>query len=819
MSSLIRKWAVCSAVWLVLLTIGTFLYMNRYPESGFSSQNDVAQASDYAYITDNGATEGLVYQMDGEDITAFFHTNSLSYLENYSPVKVAISDENPYVVFEQKKNDGGREVTSYTIVEFNTQLQPIAISPSFRFDLPITLTGLSVTDERIYLTSLAENRRMVYVSSISTSDLATIETTALSGEDVSKWEKLSLTLSEVTSESSEDERFYAQANYVNGALVVCYDNETNEAFSVDSDIASAFQNKKLSIPQRLICAGVSIPVVLILLFSGVLLILVLLVVLHKKRRIVYQIAFTETVFLIGIAALYLVSSLHGKETLEEGYRQWASLSAISVFDGYELSDLSGTSIYSGSDYQVLADRLMRIASFDYDNSFSTVAVDVISNEDRVILSADGQNLKTVSDKYGADASSLMTSCISTASVRAKWGSFGGKRAYYVAVPLSRAGLNGYGALIVAESNPSTLYQTASVQKMGVMLLLFFIVISGGILALFLAQNRDLTSLQEALGALSRGETEIQKPTVIGRDMHYIWNSIFEIQKNILHINREKLLTYEAYFKFAPKGVEKVLGLSSMTDIRGGEHVKRSGTLAILSLSGRTNMSDRDMEHLSVLYADLESCRENYNGLYVSHTNSFDFVKYLFLEKEKSTVEFGVEYVQKIRQERGKVYGSASFFLCYTPFSYGVVGVKEQASIYLNFPHSRLFDQLSAWFREMRLELVITQSVKDHERPEASLRYIGFVMPTGGTQQDAIRLYEVLDALSSDTRYRREDTLADFDEGLRLFYERNFYLARNIFSDILRKAPEDEISKWYLFECEKYLDEVVPDDFIGALHME
>ena len=819
MSSVIRKWVVLSAVWLVIIVSGTFVYLHVSLDNSFASQNSLVQASDYAYITDNSPNDGLLYQMKGDEITAYFHTQKLLYLKGYSAVQVALLDEEPYVVFKNKFDDNGRIVTEYAVVSFNTDLQPTAISAPFRFDLPLDLTGLSVTEDKVYLTGISDNRRMVYVYDFSLSNMKTIETTGLSGEDLDKWKKDSLNITEILSEGSEGVRYYALANYVDGSLVYRYDNQLSDSSEDIAGVLESFHNKKLSLSLNMILAGINPLVLLIVFLVGIGIIFVVLFFLQNKKRIVYQIASTEAVLLVGFLCLYFLFIANGKSLAKDGYIKWAENSSVSVFDGYELSDLSDSTIYSGADYGVLCDRLMRIAASEYNTQFQTMTADVISSEDTVLLSSDGCNFDRVSEKYGSGASSLMMSAISTSSVRSIWGRYQGKQALYVAVPLSKAGLNGCGVLLVAVTDNEALYDTSANAKMLVLVIILFIIASA-ISGLFIwVQNQDIVILQDALGKLSRGETEINKPSVIGKDMNYIWNSMFEIQKNILHISREKLLTYETYYKFAPKGVEKILNLPAVTDIHGGEHINRNGTIATLSMSKRSAFGEREKDSISVLYSDLEKCREDYNGLFVSHTNNFERMKYLFLEQDSNVVEFGVEYIQKILQEKGNYFRYASILLCYTPFSYGVVGVKNQASIYMVSPHSDLMDQLSGWFRSMRLPLVITQSVKDHEEPDVSLRYMGFYLPKGGKKEDEIHLYEVLDAYPANIRFTRESTLDDFSEGLRLFYERNFYLARNIFSDILRKAPEDEVSKWYLFECEKYLDEAVPEDYTGSLHME
>ena len=58
----------------------------------------------------------------------------------------------------------------------------------------------------------------------------------------------------------------------------------------------------------------------------------------------------------------------------------------------------------------------------------------------------------------------------------------------------------------------------------------------------------------------------------------------------------------------------------------------------------------------------------------------------------------------------------------------------------------------------------------------------------------------------------------FRAALDLFYDRDFYFARNAFTDILRDFPEDELVKWYLFECESRLNGDIDTGFTGALHV-
>ena len=57
----------------------------------------------------------------------------------------------------------------------------------------------------------------------------------------------------------------------------------------------------------------------------------------------------------------------------------------------------------------------------------------------------------------------------------------------------------------------------------------------------------------------------------------------------------------------------------------------------------------------------------------------------------------------------------------------------------------------------------------------------------------------------------------FQKALDLFYNKEFYLARNEFSNVIRKSPLDNIARWYLFLSEKYINDKVIKDYNLALY--
>ena len=121
---------------------------------------------------------------------------------------------------------------------------------------------------------------------------------------------------------------------------------------------------------------------------------------------------------------------------------------------------------------------------------------------------------------------------------------------------------------------------------------------------------------------------------------------------------------------------------------------------------------------------------------------------------------------------------------------------------------------------MHIGLVVTKDMLMHENVDVNTRYMGFIiMQMGKETEKRLEFYEVLDAETASAHEPKERLKARFKNALELFYKKDFYLARNTFTDIMRHSPDDELAKWYLFECEHYLNETAPEDFTGALHME
>ena len=823
MKKTIRVVVILSLVWIaaVVSVVGA-LWVKALDTVGFCAENDVAKNGDFIYVTDNGKNAGIVWRFDYDgNVTGFFTTGKLRYLDGFHAKKVTLVNDEPQIVFERVRDDNGRIITEYSVLALNEDMDPSFITPPFRFGLELLLTGFYATEDTLYLTAVPNNRNLAYVYEVAASEMKQIKTTQLSGEDVSKWKQEKVEVKENSETGCPSDRYIAEAEYNEDGLQVRYDNSVSDYFAVDTEAEDIYNAKRMSMVQSLEMSGLVMPVFSLLIFVGIALIVLAAYLQRGRRRIVYAAAASELAVFVFLAAVfsYLIFANHGAQ--ESEFIRFASADLLNVFDGYGLTDLSSDGLYDEEDYGVVCQRLRRMGADGVagSSSLDMLSTLIMSEEGNVILSGDGRNLAHVSALYGNDVERLVRNSIQTATARTMKCIYNGNNTLFLSLPLVNAGYNGYAGLIVAQEEELSSYLLNDYGRVFVAFLVAFVLASIAVMIFMLAQNRDISALQQALEQLADGESNINKPVVVGKDMNFIWNSVFEIQKNILHTNRIKFLTYEAYFRFAPKGVERILKRQSITEVGYGDSVTLQGTIAHISSRSQFLQDSRQMDEFNNRMTLLEECQKEHDGIFISHDNSLSVLKLLFLENNCNTISFGIDFLFKLREESGLVYSKLTMILHYTPFVYGIVGSNDQASIYMFTPHEDMLQRYAEWFRSMHMGLIITETVLQHEKVDYEYRYIGFIVPDPANPQEQLKLYEVLDAESIRVRKERLNSLGRFQEALDLFYQQDFYFARNMFTEIVKTSSDDELAKWYLFECEKYLNEAAPENFVGALNME
>lgn len=816
---------IIAGAWVGLVTFYlAFIILFRGYTEDLTAFNDVAVGDHETYITDNTERGGIIYEISSKGkVRGMFETRASSMFSGWDVSQVYTYDRMVYAVLNRVKIENKQEVHQYQIVAFDEELGASHRTPTFKILNTLKLTGLSVTGDGAFLTFLSSNGQQAYVYMVPGSQFIEITTMHPSYKDEQEYKKKEIQIGEYMAKGSEAGRFFAQAEYDDGILYLRKDNEEPTGrFALNPDIEELFANRSMNLFQQIAATGISFIGYILIMVGGAVVIILVSWLLRLRRRVAYAIFTYEVVLavMIGFVFIFMMQKTRSIET--DNYERFERYFMGTLFENLPSDadlNLNDDIFYDTETYVTLQNRIAsQIAA-----SEGAIALDdicIVNRETGMIaLSGSGRNKQYIGDLYGAQAGFLLSDVSEQIRTATRRTTIQGMEVSMVAKTLDDQEIYGYAAVGISEydnimngffSNFGNIFRFS---------LILFAAASGAGMIFFFLQGADLRHLASALKKVANGQENVEKPAVVGTDMNYMWNSVFEIQKKIRNTNRIKYLTYEAYYRFAPKNIERILRKDSITEVVSGNAIQLSGTMAFLSAPGQRTNNPMDLERMNRFMEIIEHYQKQEDGIFISSSSDLSFIKLLFLEESREAAHFGINFLEALREWQKQEFPNACILMHYAPFVYGIAGTSDQASAFLSSPETEDLESYMDWFRRMRLGLLITSAVRDHEEENYDLRYIGFVTPDADNPDHRVEIYEVLDACSTRARQVRLQMKTRFEEALDLFYKQDFYFARNSFTDILREMPEDEITKWYLFECERYLNEADGSNFVGALHME
>ena len=347
-----------------------------------------------------------------------------------------------------------------------------------------------------------------------------------------------------------------------------------------------------------------------------------------------------------------------------------------------------------------------------------------------------------------------------------------------------------------------------------------LLIAGSVLLalIIFVQGREIRKIIKFIARVSEGKENwenIDKLTnrqvgVRSNEVRSLYNSIKQIASDVERSNYLKYRILQAYYRFAPKEIEKILDKQSILDVQPSDRIKAEGTLSFVSFSINEKIGEQEyVKEMNNNFSLLEEIRKEYNGIVLAGNSEMSVLKVMFKEDAIKPLQFGIEAVT--RKADGDI--SKTFVLLHkTPFMYGVVGSDEQAFTYIHSKEMNILEKYVDMLRSLGIKMAVTDAVYDVIEASVQVRYIGFIKDGSYS----FKIYEVLDAYSSRERLRRIDLKVKFQKALNMFYQSDFYLSRNLFSEVLKECPSDEVAKWYLFLCEEYLSGQNKDSLTYAI---
>ncbi|MBO6215107.1 MAG: hypothetical protein J6N76_06180, partial [Lachnospiraceae bacterium] len=573
-----------------------------------------------------------------------------------------------------------------------------------------------------------------------------------------------------------------------------------------------FNSRSENIFQRLAAAGVSIVYIIAICVIGCVIIYIIGKFLEHRRRIVYRIVAVEVLLFCVCASLTGFYLVHDQVVAEREYVR-GQIYSLGNLAGLIPSDLGSEDFATSANYATLYNNMaaMTANSDVFSNVEDMCIVDAAGN---IVMSLNGETYRPVGYVYGASALEACSSAEESAHIS-------GYRHGEPIIFISRAipGTSGFKILCVSVLMSSGEYIWHYGVSMIIMTLIIFVILSFAIGFLIDYDSNVLDKVSNALERLGNGEENIEVPEgIIGYDIRHIWASINEIRKNIRKANRFGYITYEAYYRFAPKSIETILGKNYISEVEIGDTRRLYGTVAYISIpASYSSINETAVDEKNRFFSIATKQGDRTNGIIVSTKSDLSAIRMLFMEDNRNSIRFGIDLSNEVRYN--PAIPNSTIIVHYDRYMYGVVGTDQLSYTFLAADDMKKIEEYANWLGSLGIVMAITEPVKERENGSWDLRYIGFILPDPNDKLRRINFYEVLDADESESRRNKKRMENEFKEALDLFYEMDFYFARNAFTDILREAPEDDMTKWYLFECERLLNESALSDFVGELHFD
>lgn len=355
--------------------------------------------------------------------------------------------------------------------------------------------------------------------------------------------------------------------------------------------------------------------------------------------------------------------------------------------------------------------------------------------------------------------------------------------------------------------------------------LFLIIgISLPVYIMFAVVLKPIKELEKAVTRLADGDYSVKLVSTSNDEFSYIRNAFNkmsdQLNGSIYRVNNIS----NSYFRFVPRQIFSILNKKDILDVQLGDKRSMEGVFLTHMLynftdikmkimaEGGDNLSDIIKfvnKYFSIVYSGLK----RYNGSLLSNDLKLNKIEMVFLKGERAAIEYAIGIIKQLTTEERLnefVALNTAIIIYRVNILYGIVGEQERAFPFVLSEKKEQIDDILLDFKLSGAKLIITDEIKKavEDWKELTTRYIGYSCINN--KKTRVAMYEVLDCCDIASKQQKESTAQMFQNALNLFYKGEFYLARNEFSNVVKRSPLDNIARWYLFVSDKYCNKELKD---------
>jgi len=337
----------------------------------------------------------------------------------------------------------------------------------------------------------------------------------------------------------------------------------------------------------------------------------------------------------------------------------------------------------------------------------------------------------------------------------------------------------------------------------------FVIAIGLVLTLiFMRVLSPLSKIKEGLEEFAKGNRSIRLQNTSTdelADIIRVFNMMAnDIDAQIYNLQRVS----ETYFRFIPQKVFRLLGKDNLSELELGSSVETDYTVLCVSLKlGSDHLDPEQTQQLTNRFFNIVNSVSDENGAVIfSDSANLRRLKIICPAGADNAVTIALSALSRIDAHNARSLMQdrldVLFVLHKAQVFYGICGDEHR---YVPTMVSEDFDYITEHeelFRQLSSRLIVTAAAFGEVDSEHYFsRFIGY---PGDIFSEKFGLYDFYDSSSPEVTRLTNETKDTFDRALELYSQHKYYDAKNLFAVILRENQYDNVSRYYIFACERNL---------------
>jgi signal transduction histidine kinase/class 3 adenylate cyclase len=293
-----------------------------------------------------------------------------------------------------------------------------------------------------------------------------------------------------------------------------------------------------------------------------------------------------------------------------------------------------------------------------------------------------------------------------------------------------------------------------------------------------------------------------------------------------HLNLLKINT--SYNRFVPYEYLRFLQKETILEVHLGDHISKEMAVMFSDIRSFTALSEamtpqENFDFINAYFKRVSPVIRAHDGFIVKFLG--DGMMAVFPNGVEDAVRASVEKLTKVaqynlhRQQEGWQPIQVGIGIHVGHMMVGMVGETARMQGDAFSDNVNLTARLEGLTKYYGVSLIVSGDTIDKlpDLDQYHLRFLGKVQVKG--KGNPISAYEIYDGDPADMIALKVQTRADFEEGLRLYYHREFAEAAVCFKHVLKTNPDDKTADLYLKRAAQFMVQGVSDDWDGVEALE